>query len=71
AGSASRAIEMAAKLRDAGVDALPIRRPTVAAGTERIRLSLSAGMTREELEIVLAAISSIGRTNSASPQGQL
>ncbi|MDE6480533.1 MAG: 8-amino-7-oxononanoate synthase [Muribaculaceae bacterium] len=71
AGSASRAIEMAAKLRDAGVDALPIRRPTVAAGTERIRLSLSAGMTREELEIVLAAISSIGCTNSASPQGRL
>lgn len=56
AGSASLAIEMASKLRDAGVDALPIRRPTVAAGTERLRLSLSAGMIREELGIVLNAI---------------
>lgn len=56
AGSASRAIEMASKLRDAGVDALPIRRPTVAAGTERLRLSLSAGMTREKLGRVLDVI---------------
>lgn len=71
AGSASRAIEMASLLRDAGVDALPIRRPTVAAGTERLRLSLSAGMTREELGIVLAAINSIGRTSRASLQCQL
>ena len=56
AGSASRAIEMATTLREAGVDALPIRRPTVAAGTERLRLSLSAGMTHEDLEKVLDAI---------------
>ena len=56
AGSAIRAIEMASKLREAGVDALPIRRPTVAAGTERIRLSLSAGITNEELNIVLGAL---------------
>ena len=71
AGSASRAIEMAITLRDAGVDALPIRRPTVAAGTERLRLSLSAGMTREDLETVLTAINSIGRTSRASLQSQL
>lgn len=56
AGSASRAIEMASRLREAGIDALPIRRPTVAAGTERIRLSLSAGMTREELERVIVVL---------------
>lgn len=56
AGSACRAIEMATKLREAGFDALPIRRPTVAAGTERIRLSLSAGLKREELTNVLLAI---------------
>lgn len=56
AGSASRAIEMASKLREVGIDALPIRRPTVAAGTERLRLSLSAGMTREDLGIVLDAV---------------
>ncbi len=58
AGSAARAIEMASKLRAEGIDALPIRRPTVAAGTERLRLSLSAGLTKEKLEGVLEAISS-------------
>lgn len=56
AGSAARAIEMASKLREAGIDALPIRRPTVAAGTERLRLSLSAMLTREDLKRVLEAI---------------
>lgn len=56
AGSAARAIEMASRLREAGIDALPIRRPTVAAGTERLRLSLSAGLAREELRRVLKAI---------------
>ncbi len=56
AGSAELAIEMASKLRAAGIDALPIRRPTVAAGTERLRLSLSAGLTKEDLMRVLEAI---------------
>ena len=59
AGSASRAIVMASKLRDAGIDALPIRRPTVAAGTERLRLSLSAGLKREDLLRVLEVIKRI------------
>ncbi|MDE5839321.1 MAG: aminotransferase class I/II-fold pyridoxal phosphate-dependent enzyme, partial [Muribaculaceae bacterium] len=59
AGSASRAIVMASKLRDAGIDALPIRRPTVAAGTERLRLSLSAGLQREDLLRVLEVIKRI------------
>lgn len=56
AGSAERAIKMASKLRKAGIDALPIRRPTVAAGTERLRLSLSAGLTKKDLERVLLAL---------------
>lgn len=56
AGSAEKAIEMASRIRDAGIDALPIRRPTVAAGTERLRLSLSAGNTRESLVEVLNSI---------------
>ncbi len=56
AGSASRAIEMAQKLREAGIEALPIRRPTVAAGTERLRLSLSADLTKEDLVRVLGII---------------
>ncbi len=59
AGSAYRAIEMASKLREAGIDALPIRRPTVAAGTERLRLSLSAGLNREVLQGVLNTLRGI------------
>ena len=56
AGSAEKAIAMAAALRGSGIDALPIRRPTVAAGTERLRLSLSAGLTEEDLRPVIDAI---------------
>lgn len=56
AGSAEKAIGMAAVLRNAGIDALPIRRPTVAAGTERLRLSLSAALTRQDLSPVLDAL---------------
>ena len=61
AGSAEKAIAMAETLRSNGIDALPIRRPTVAAGTERLRLSLSAGLTKNQLRPVLDAIqTSIG-----------
>lgn len=56
AGSAKKAIMMAAKLREAGIDALPIRHPTVAAGTERLRLSLSANLTKQDLFPVLEAL---------------
>lgn len=50
-GSAESAIALATKLRDAGITALPIRRPTVPPGAERVRLSLSALLTREITEI--------------------
>ncbi len=56
AGSAERAIKMAEALRKVGVDALPIRRPTVAAGTERLRLSLAANLKREDLTPVLSTL---------------
>lgn len=56
AGSAEKAIAMAESLRNEGIDALPIRRPTVAAGTERLRLSLSAGHTQSDLLHALNAI---------------
>lgn len=58
-GSAEGAVAAARALLTAGFAALPIRRPTVAAGTERIRFSLSAAHTDEEIDALLAAIKSI------------
>ena len=48
-GDAAVAIEIAANLREAGILALPIRRPTVPPGGERIRFSLSAALSEEQL----------------------
>lgn len=59
AGSAERAIFIAYSLRKSGYDVLPIRRPTVAAGSERIRLSLSASLNREKLKPLLAALKNV------------
>ena len=48
-GDAARALEIAARLREGGYIALPIRRPTVPPGGERIRFSLAAGMSIDAL----------------------
>ncbi|MDE6533717.1 MAG: aminotransferase class I/II-fold pyridoxal phosphate-dependent enzyme [Muribaculaceae bacterium] len=52
-GDAAKAISVAAALREKGIIALPIRRPTVPPGGERIRFSLGATMTEEILRPVL------------------
>lgn len=49
-GSAEKAIELSLLLRDAGFDVLPIRYPTVAEGTERIRISLNATLDLQRLQ---------------------
>lgn len=56
AGSASKAMEMSRFLESRSIKAMPIRRPTVAAGTERLRFSLSAGMTDTDLEMLRRAL---------------
>ncbi len=43
-GSSAVALELSRRLRDAGILALPIRRPTVPPGTERLRFSLHANL---------------------------
>lgn len=48
-GSAEKAVAMAHKIRTLGYDCLPIRRPTVPPGGERLRFSLSALMDEEML----------------------
>lgn len=49
-GDPTLAVEISHKLREQGIVALPIRTPTVPAGTERIRFSLSASMIDADLD---------------------
>lgn len=48
-GDARRAVELSAKLLDEGFKVLPIRTPTVPPGTERLRISLSADLTTDQI----------------------
>lgn len=59
-GSAERAVGLASYLRQHGVDTLPIRRPTVPAGTERIRFSLNANLKLSDLELTGKLIEKFG-----------
>lgn len=58
-GGAEKTLRAAAMLREAGFLALPIRRPTVPPGSERIRFSLSASLTDSELSSLIDAINYI------------
>lgn len=49
-GDASKAVSLSHRLRERGLVVLPIRTPTVPAGTERLRISLSASMTEADIE---------------------
>ena len=49
-GSNDRAVRTAARLREAGFDVRAIRPPTVPAGTARLRISLNASLTQEQLD---------------------
>lgn len=48
-GSSARAVELSARLDRYGFKVLPIRTPTVPAGTERLRFSLSAAIAPSQL----------------------
>lgn len=49
-GSPAMAVETSARLRERGFKVLPIRTPTVPPGTDRLRFSLSAALTFEDLQ---------------------
>lgn len=49
-GDSRRAVELSAALREEGIKVLPIRTPTVPAGTERLRISLSASMSEDDVD---------------------
>lgn len=55
-GDAQRTLQLSKSLLTAGVNVLPIRTPTVPPGTERLRFSLSAALTDEDMAKVAAAI---------------
>lgn len=65
-GDARLAMSIAAGLADAGIRALPIRRPTVPPGTERIRFALSSRLSSDDIDRVLDEIASLMRTVSES-----
>jgi len=49
-GDAELAVTLARQLREEGFDVLPIRRPTVPPGGERIRFSLNAAIDKKDLK---------------------
>ncbi len=52
-------VRLAAKLEENGVLAMPIRSPTVAAGSERIRFSLTANMPESALSICIDCLNDL------------
>lgn len=58
-GDAHRALKISSGLKALGFKALPIRTPTVPAGTERLRFSLSASMTDDNIKHLGNAITSL------------
>lgn len=55
-GGNERVVKAASLLRDNGFMVMPIRRPTVAPGTERLRFSLSAALTDEDVDALIALL---------------
>lgn len=58
-GSSQQVVILSQKLRQKGFIALPIRKPTVPPGTERIRFSLSSAIQKNEIDSLLSAIKEI------------
>ncbi len=58
-GDAKRAVALSHKLSERGIKALPIRKPTVPPGTERLRFSLSAALSMGQIEHVGNVLNSL------------
>lgn len=55
-GDSALAVRLSQQLRKDGLKVLPIRKPTVPAGTERLRISLSAAHTTEQIDKLINAL---------------
>lgn len=62
-GDPKSAVEMSARLRQCGFNVLPIRRPTVPPGTDRLRFSLSAALTEKDMNSLSCAFKEIKKNN--------
>ncbi len=60
-GEDSKAVRMQQMLLDKGIFLQAIRPPTVPAGTSRLRLTVTRGLKRHEIDEVLDAIGVVGR----------
>ncbi len=56
AGDNSRVLKLVTSLKDAGLWATAIRYPTVSKGAARVRISLNAAMTYNDIDKILAAL---------------
>jgi 8-amino-7-oxononanoate synthase len=57
-GDSGRAVELADQLREAGILGVAIRPPTVPKGTDRIRLTITAKHTEQDIDLLVAALGS-------------
>lgn len=55
-GDAKRTVDISHRLLGHGVKVLPIRTPTVPPGTERLRISLSAAMSHEDIDLLVNSL---------------
>ncbi|MDE6283350.1 MAG: 8-amino-7-oxononanoate synthase [Muribaculaceae bacterium] len=55
-GDPKEAVDLSNRLMFYGIKALPIRKPTVPAGTDRLRFSLSAAMSTDDINILNRAL---------------
>lgn len=60
-GENDRAVQFSRRLQERGIAAVAIRPPTVPEGTARIRFSLMATMTKEQLDWALTEIAAVGK----------